>query len=152
MVEKEFSSNLRSPSFRGMKKMCDLVREGLMRMKPKGGFIYVDKSINITNSNLKNSPVNSGKKSKQTVVVKEFNHQGQEDKELFDELLHTLDIIEDEDDKADAEENVAKLQDAVSKKNKSRAEKLFSWLPTAVQGTSVAVQIYKIIEGLPSGS
>ncbi|WP_456280107.1 hypothetical protein M1D98_06265 [Bacillus sp. K7] len=103
-----------------------------------------NRSINISNSSITNSPFNTGDNASQTVNV-EGDDQNQL---LFKQLVDSLNAIADEDERKDAEDNIMKLQSAVNKGDRTRAKKIFGWLPTAVTGTSVALQIYKIIESL----
>ncbi|UJA34263.1 hypothetical protein [Bacillus velezensis] len=104
-----------------------------------------NRSININNSSLTNSPFNTGDNASQTVNAEGIQDENQL---LFNQLIESLKAIPDEEERTDAEENTRKLQDAVNKGNKSRAKRIFGWLPTTVTGTSVALQIYKIIESL----
>lgn len=66
---------------------------------------------------------------------------------LFEDLQKFIreNVSEDIEDSVD---NASKLQKAVEEKQKSRAKKIFSWLPLVVQASSVGLQINGIIEKL----
>lgn len=107
----------------------------------KGVFVYLDnRSISIQNSTLNNTNLSSGDGNSQSVVT---NNPAAED--LFKQLVNVIEKESPEDEKADALENAAKLQEAVNKNDKTRAKRIFSWLPTVVQASSVGVEILKLI-------
>lgn len=105
----------------------------------------VDKSINITNSQLDSSPINSGDNSTQTINI--VTKGVKED--IFKLLIETIQQnIKDDDDKQDAIDHTQKLQEAISSNKKGRAQKLFGWLPTIIQTSSAGLQIASVIEKL----
>ncbi len=84
--------------------------------------------------------LSSGDGNTQSVII---NNPVAED--LFKQLLDVIKKESPEDEKADALENAAKLQEAINKNDKTRAQRIFSWLPTVVQASSVGVEILKLI-------
>ncbi|OQP16176.1 hypothetical protein B1693_09785 [Geobacillus zalihae] len=115
---------------------------GLFSEPQKGVFVYYmdNRSISIQNSTLNNTNLSSGDGNSQSVVT---NNPAVED--LFKQLVNVIEKESPEDEKADALENAAKLQEAVNKNDKTRAKRIFNWLPTVVQASSVGVEILKLI-------
>jgi hypothetical protein len=117
------------------------VRMGIFNELPKGAFIYMDnRSIIINNSQLNNTNLNSGDGNNQSFVI---NNPVADD--LFKQLIDVIKKESPEDEKADALENAAKLQEAINNNDKTRAQRIFSWLPTVVQASSVGMEILKMI-------
>lgn len=111
----------------------------------KGVFVYMDnRSINLGSISGNNTvTLNTGDHVKQEVKVA----QG-ETSDVFQQLIEEIQKIQDPEEKQDTVENVQKLQESVAKGNKSRAQKIFGWLPEIIQTSKAALEVYAQIEKL----
>lgn len=120
-----------------------LLDEKIFKSENGGVLIYMDKRINVVGSNLSGTNINSGENVSQTIVN---NAIASEHEELFEKLVGEIKSLSiDEDEKQDAIENTEKVKDAIAKGNTERAKKLFGWLPTLIQSSSVGLKLYEII-------
>lgn len=76
----------------------------------------------------------------QTKTVTEGVHA-----DAFQALIKEINKLSDPDEKQDALDNTAKLQDAVASNNLDRAKKLFGWIPEAIRTTSAGMTIAKLL-------
>lgn len=106
--------------------------------------MYIDKrSIEVGDINGGNNNFNTGDNVEQSIKVITKNES-----DLFKQLLEQINQIQDENEKQDAKDNANKLQTAIEQKDKSRAERLFGWLPQAIQTCQAAVGIAEQIQNL----
>lgn len=64
---------------------------------------------------------------------------------LFDTLIAEIKTLSPEDEIEDALDNAEKIKAAIESDDQPRAKKIFNWLPTAVQASATAVEIFKLI-------
>ncbi|MCU5046999.1 MULTISPECIES: hypothetical protein [Bacillus cereus group] len=103
----------------------------------------MDKSIKLGNVNGGTFNLNTGDSANQSISIVPVK-----DNELFKELLGEINKLKDEEEKQDAIDNAKKLQSAIESGNKSRAEKIFEWLPQVVQTCQAALGIAQQIQSL----
>lgn len=110
----------------------------------QGVYIYMDRSISLGNVTGQNTvTLNTGDDVRQDVKVM----QGEQN-DSFNQLIEDIKKIQDPDEKQDALDHAQKLQESVASGNKTRAQKIFGWLPEAIQAGKAALDIYSQIEKL----
>lgn len=78
-------------------------------------------------------------------VTNTVNGTGNEKlEELFAKLISDIKQLSPQDEVEDALDNANKIKAAVEADDQSRAKKLFGWLPTAVQASATALEIFKL--------
>ncbi|KXY31113.1 hypothetical protein AT268_16370 [Bacillus cereus] len=104
----------------------------------------MDRSIRFGNVTGQNTvTLNTGDDVWQDVKVM----QGEQN-DSFHQLIEEIKKIQDPDEKQDALDHAQKLQESVASGNKTRAQKIFGWLPEAIQAGKAALDIYSQIEKL----
>ncbi|MBG9550020.1 hypothetical protein [Cytobacillus firmus] len=103
----------------------------------------IDKSVSFSGGTQKNINVNTGNGEISQNVSSSESSNGDLDA-LFDKLLAEIPKLSPADEVEDALDNAEKLKSAVESEDKPRAKKLFGWLPTAVQASSTAMDIFKL--------
>ncbi|MEC1628674.1 hypothetical protein [Bacillus paranthracis] len=119
----------------------------------KGAYVYMD-FRNIDNRNISVGSIagsntvvlNTGDGAKQQVKVTQESLS----KDAFQDLIKEIEKIADPDEKQDATDNIEKLQEAVLNGNKSRAQRIFKWLPEIISTSKAALEVYSQIEQLSS--
>lgn len=105
-----------------------------------------DNSVTFSGGTQKNINVNTGDGDiKQTLTNTKSNTSDLE--VLFEKFLSEIPKLSPADEVEDALDNAGKLKSAIENEDKPRAEKLFGWLPTAVQASSTAIEVFKLFAG-----